>query len=528
MSIRRILLAGCFSLMSAAALAAQSTITTLDGNVIKGEVISLNNGVYSIQTSLGQINIPASSVRTIETVGESPSPTPPTPTPVATPSPTSAPSAVLRLAGSTTIGDELAPALLEAYSASKGAGDVTWTQEQAGPAEQLMEGKGANNASFTAHLSRHGSGTAFTALLANQADVGMASRRVNKAEADKLSAAGQGDFTQPGQENVLALDGLILLVNKSNGVDALSISQIRDIFAGRITDWAQLGGAAGAIHPIGRDNHSGTYDTFNALVMSGTPFSGNVVTASSNDDISEKVQGDHGAIGYTGFAYLGNNKALTIVTDCGLSFPPSELYVRTEEYPLSRRLYLYLPQTPSNGDARSFVDFSLGEKGQELATKKNFIDLTPQIAPLIYGRNEVALNFVALTEDRNTIGLDLETFARYARRATSGNRITTTFRFQSASSDLDSRAVRDIDRLADYLKANPGRNLLVAGFADSIGSPQINVSLATDRANHVANLLRAKGVNPTEVVGYGRVAPVACNTTPEGREKNRRVEIWLY
>ncbi len=392
-----------------------------------------------------------------------------------------------------------------------------------------MQGTGPNGAAFAAHLSRKGTGTAFTELLAGKADIGTASRRINQDEVSKLSAVGQGDYTQPGQENVLALDGLLAIVSKKNKVNAIKISDMRDIYAGRITDWSQVGGDPGPIHVFTRDTHSGTYDSFNALVMSGTPIDPSILAkaVADSNEMSEKVQGDSSAIGYAGFAYLGGNKALKIITDCGTSFPPWDLFVRTEEYPLSRRLYLYLPRTPSD-EARSFVDFALSDKGQELARKKNFIDLIPQLAPLSYGRDQIALAYVDLLENNGSIRLDFDRFGAYARRIIDGQRVSTTFRFDTDSAELDSRAVRDIDRLADYLKAASGQNILIAGFADTDGDPAYNVTLSKDRATHVAQLLRDKGVEPTDVQGYGRVSPVACNTTPEGRQKNRRVEVWLY
>ncbi len=522
MKIRMALLAGFLAILPCvaiadAAFAATARIVTMDGTTITGEIISLENGIYTIKTPYGTITVPAAQIRTIDT-GPVPTP-PPIPTPTA-----------LRLAGSTTVGDELAPALLEGYSASKGAPDVTWTQEPEGPSEQLMEGKGPQNASFTAHLSRHGSGTAFTGLADGKADIGMASRRITDQEVAKLGAAGLGDFTQPGQENVLALDGVLVMVNKGNPVNGLSISQIRDIFSGQTTDWSQLGGPAGPIHAIGRDNKSGTYDTFNALVMGSAKLASNVAALDSSDAVSEKVQGDPGGIGYAGFAYLGGNKALNIGTECGLAFPASALLVATEEYPLSRRLFLYAAANPPHPQTHSFIDFALSSKGQQLAGDKKFISLTPEIAPTSFGRNQLAVGIVGLGEDKGAAREDYAGFMNYARHVVNGNRLTTTFRFQFGKSALDARAVRDIDRLADFLHSPAAgqHKVLVAGFADSVGSSVRNRALSQERAQQITDLLRAKGVQPTETTGFGRVAPVACNTSPEGREKNRRVEVWLY
>jgi phosphate transport system substrate-binding protein len=65
------------------------------------------------------------------------------------------------------------------------------------------------------------------------------------------------------------------------------------------------------------------------------------------------------------------------------------------------------------------------------------------------------------------------------------------------------------------------------GFADSSGSPQVNEELSKNRANVVAEEFRARGIKVTEVVGLGPERPVASNDTADGREKNRRVEVWL-
>jgi phosphate transport system substrate-binding protein len=70
--------------------------------------------------------------------------------------------------------------------------------------------------------------------------------------------------------------------------------------------------------------------------------------------------------------------------------------------------------------------------------------------------------------------------------------------------------------------------MVLAGFSDSRGAPARNKQLAAQRAATVARELRRHNVNPAAVVGYGQIAPVACNTSPEGLEKNRRVEVWLF
>ena len=68
---------------------------------------------------------------------------------------------------------------------------------------------------------------------------------------------------------------------------------------------------------------------------------------------------------------------------------------------------------------------------------------------------------------------------------------------------------------------------MLCGFADSIGTSEANQALSVNRANVVADEFRLRGIVPVVVTGFGAANPVASNKTEEGRQKNRRVEVWL-
>ena len=65
------------------------------------------------------------------------------------------------------------------------------------------------------------------------------------------------------------------------------------------------------------------------------------------------------------------------------------------------------------------------------------------------------------------------------------------------------------------------------GFADNQGGEPVNAELSKKRAESVAGELRQRGVAPELIAGLGSALPVASNDTPDGRERNRRVEIWI-
>jgi OOP family OmpA-OmpF porin len=84
--------------------------------------------------------------------------------------------------------------------------------------------------------------------------------------------------------------------------------------------------------------------------------------------------------------------------------------------------------------------------------------------------------------------------------------------------------------LAEFLTSSPETRVALVGHSDSIGGLEQNSSLSRARAEAVLNLLvEEHGVAPAQVEahGIGYLSPIASNTSPEGRERNRRVEVVL-
>src|SRR5215813_2953616 len=151
----------------------------------------------------------------------------------------------LRLHGSNTIGARLAPALVEEFLRRQGAREVR-TIAGPGAEEVIVTGILPGNATPTIiNISSHGSATAFKDLQSGTADIGLASRKINSSEIQSLASF--GDMTAPTNEHILGLDGIAIIVNRTNPIDSLTREQVAKLFSGEITTWADLQGSRGDV-----------------------------------------------------------------------------------------------------------------------------------------------------------------------------------------------------------------------------------------------------------------------------------------
>lgn len=413
----------------------------------------------------------------------------------------------LRIHGSNTIGAELAPALVERFLARRGASDVRRVPGARAEEMRIEATLPGSEGRIAIELAAHGSGTAFTDLADGRADVGAASRPVRDEEIRKLAAL--GDFSSPAAEHVIGLDGVAIIVHPANPLRSLSREQVAKLFAGEIRDWAELGGRPGPVHIYARDERSGTWDTFQSLVLGKAyPLSPEAQRFESSPELSDRVATDAGGIGFIGLPYVRMARALAIGDGNAVPSAPSPFTVATEDYPLSRRLFFYLAPTGDNRMARELVEFALENDGQQVVEAHGFI--SQRVAP-----QRVALSPNAPKE--------YESLTRDALR------LSVNFRFRPGSGLLDGKAQRDLRRVTDYLAQaeNRSRQVLLFGFTDARGSPEQNLRLSQQRAQEIARELQARGIQTRVVRGFGPANPVAADDSPSGQERNRRVEIWV-
>lgn len=420
--------------------------------------------------------------------------------------PVAAPRTLFRIHGSNTVGEKLAPALVKEYLGSIGATDIAIRTTDTSVENYITATLKGEPVQVEMHA--HGSTTAFVDLAAGSTDIGMSSRRIKSEEVEELKTT-LGDLSKLSAEHILALDGLAVIVHPALPFDELDASTIARLFAGEITNWQEVGGPDLAVQVMARDDNSGTWDSFLSMVLKpqGKQLAASAERYESSQELSDTVAATEGAIGFIGLPYVRQAKLVAVSdSEDALAVLPNPFTVSTEDYPLARRLYLYLPSRAANLEARRFVEFALAEAGQQVV-------------------NSVGLVSQNITTSKPVPLPDMP--PRYAEVTGEAERLSLNFRFEFGSDSLDNKGQRDIQRLVSYLLDNPGRRVMLLGFTDSVGNPTTNLELSQTRAELVSRQFMKSGVFPSLVAGFGDAVPVASNDTEEGRNRNRRVEVWV-
>lgn len=213
-----------------------------------------------------------------------------------------------------------------------------------------------------------GSSAGIEAALAGSCDLGLSSRELSD---DELS--------QGAVANVIAKDGVAVVVNPENPVTELTSEQIAKIFTGEITNWSELGGNDEEILIISREAGSGTRSAFEEICgLLGEDEEGNEISlvdeskaliADSTNAVSTNVVSHTNAIGYISLGSYDSTQVHAINVG-GVECTEENIVAGT--YPIARPFLLV--QGPATDDlARAFLDYILSADGQAVVSEQGYI-----------------------------------------------------------------------------------------------------------------------------------------------------------
>lgn len=497
-------------------MAQDVTLTSRDGDVeISGNLLGFDGEFYRVDTVYGELTVDGSGV-----LCEGPG----------------CPNledfvARVTFAGAPTVGRVLMPALIEAFAIRN-----TYRMERTVISERetvyavIDEAEGRVLGEFTFRLSNTDEG--FADILANEADVVMSLREVRDDEVRMAKGAGIGDLGSRNGGRVIALDALVPVVAPSNPVQAITLRELAQVLSGEIDNWQALGGpnAPIAVHVHGPESGLGQATEDKLLGPADVTLIDTAQLHPGGPGLAEAVAADPFAIGVTSRSETGRAWELGIQGECGFVLRADRRAVKTEDYPLTSPMFLYLPARRLPKLVRDFLSYLRDPSAQLVIRRAGFVDQAPEEIA-IHQQGDRFANAIARAGDE----IGLAELQRMVAFLTPLKRLTTTFRFEAGSVRLDAQSRSNVEQLARAVELGlyDARRLVFVGFSDSKGSADTNLQLARRRAGAVRDaVIDAAETASLERIGleteaFGEAMPMACDDSAWGRQINRRVEVWV-
>ena len=230
------------------------------------------------------------------------------------------------------------------------------------------------NPSVAVAVTGGGSGTGISAMVNGTVDIANTSRAMTESEIEEARSRGIDPI-----EHVVGFDALAVFLHPDNPLDALSISQLAEIYAegGAYEAWSDLGVSipgcsSDEIIRVSRQNNSGTYAYFKEAVLGQDEYKPGSLDMNGSSEVVDLVGNTPCAIGYSGLAYANEIVEMPcILTDRGDCVSPSAESAIDGSYPIARPLFMYTAGEPT-GMIKEYMDWILGEAGQCILVDKGF------------------------------------------------------------------------------------------------------------------------------------------------------------
>ena len=340
-------------------------------------------------------------------------------------------------------------------------------------------------------VSGGGSGEGIRKLLNGELDLAASTRRANPNEEEQAKELGY-QLNDPANRKIVGVDVVSISVHPDNPTDSLTYDQVIGIFCTReIDNWSFLGQEDAPIVAITRDPMSGTRTLFEDFFC-GPKGIHPRLEVQTVADIKTALQTDRHAISFVSQAESAG-KILGLRPDAtGPPIRPSQQNIIRGAYPLYQDIYLFLPPNPTEAD-NDFIQFIMSPAGQEVVDEQRFVPLFLRPETLNAARP-----------------------------------LRETIHFEPGSAVPNQRSIARLQLLVNELQQRAGeyRHIVLEGYCDV--EEEDPTPLSKSRAEAVRVLLNGELPGTYfEIIPRGNSNPIAPNNTPYGRQRNRRVQIYL-
>lgn len=490
------------SMFSGSAWADPITLKSTSSSVeLVGQLISFDKEVYVIETDLGQIEVDA---RTVTCIGAS------------CPEINSLASEASIYGDQTLINQLLIP-LLESYSFSLDANIETTIETDTKSSIKIVGKDGQEFANISVRTNAD-----------EKLEAGISMFRdallVKSGSAEMMAAAKENaDVT------AVAADALIAITSETNPVRTISLDGLRSVLTGGITNWKDLGGPDANINVYLPTKNS-------ALVKIAKEFDFDAnasVTAerfADLEELSKVAANDPYGLGFTNFANLRTARALPIVDKCGAYIRPTAFNIASGSYPASFYHYVQTKSKMLPIFAREFLGYIEEAPARTMIDRQGYPSLSIFEKGLENQGNRVVHGLLATEKS-----VPVAEFRSMLNELNGARQLSTVLRFASGTTDLDPQSAAALKALISelFLGNYADQTLMTVGFTDSEGNTGENKRSSKAAAQLISRYIKDADSGDQladlqiEVLGFGEASPLACEDTPQGIARNKRVEIWV-
>ena len=490
----------------------QVTLTSHDGTIsVSGTLLDVVEGIFSVEVeNLGTVEIKVESA-----VCEGPG----CPIPVML--------GPVQIVGTDYMGLAIAPHLLIGFGEQRPAASGFHLLDL--NSFEVTYSNTANEDVGTVRFRPDATRNALASLANQSGDFAIVPRRVNGVEAVEVLQSDSDDIKGSTREISIGFDAARVILHPSNPLQELEIGDLAKIYAGEITDWAELGGAEGAIKVLYPEQGSNLGEIVNEILLksgSGNPRASHALTVKLRTDMVQEVRHDPNAIGFAAISESSGVKAVNLVGSCGLPFDASPFAIKSEDYPLAQRMFIYSrPQETLSPLARELIQYVAS------SAVDSAIEASDHISSKIERLSQSSSD-INIVGDDQIEDADRRLAEQLARDLDQFDRLSTTIRSSGQADEFQSKDILELDKLVQYFGDLPsGAKVAVVGFSDNENTFAANAGASVEWANSVSAAIQTAGgerLSHLEFVtrGYGELSPIACKTDDLGRALNRRVEIW--